>query len=122
MNNLANETLTPNPLKILKNISCFKKIIKGFKTNDMNTLIDVLLYQPKLIHSCLTKGFTPKDADFFKLSCKVYYNIPLVSSAWFGSEKGYALQNTNEKNLLVIDNYEREELFKFLEKQIKAQY
>lgn len=113
MNNLATETLTPNPLKILKNISCFKKILKGFKTSDMDTLLNVLMYQPKLIHSCMTKGFTIDDADFFKLSCKVYYNIPLVSSAWFGSEKGYSIQQSID-SYLPIPNFEREQLFDFL--------
>jgi len=97
MNNLASDQ--PNPLKILKNISCFKKIIKGFKTDDLDTLLSVLMYQPKLIHSCLTKGFILEDADYFKLSCKVYYNIPLVSSAWFGNERGYSIQQCTDSHL-----------------------
>jgi len=113
MNNLVTEHLAPNPLKIIKNISCFKKILKGFKTSNTDTLLDVLMYQPKLIHSCMTKGFTPEDADFFKLSCKVYYNIPLVSSAWFGTEKGYALQQATD-SYLPVQNFERAQLSEFL--------
>ena len=115
MNYLAKETLSPNPLKILKNISCFKKVIKGFKTEDMNSLIDVLMYQPRLIHSCMTKGFIIEDADFFKLSCKVYYNIPLVSSAWFGSKKGYSLQHAAD-NYAPYTDLDRDDLITFLQK------
>ncbi len=113
MNSLIKEQLSPNPFKILKNISCFKKILKGFKVSDENTLLDVLMYQPKLIHSCMTKGFNIEDADFFKLSCNVYYNIPLVSSAWFGSEKGYALKQST-KSHSPAPNFEREQLLNFI--------
>ncbi len=120
MNNLEKESKTlttvprPNPLKILKNISCFKKILKGFRTTDMETILDVLMYQPKLVHSCMTKGFTIEDSDFFNLSCKVYYNIPLQSTAWFGKEKGFTLETTNNGSLSGF-NIKRQELQVFLE-------
>lgn len=108
MNNLAQDD-HPNPLKILKNISCFKKVIKGFKVSDMDTLLSVIMYQPKLIHSCLTKGFILEDSDHFKLSCKVYYNIPLVSSAWFGVERGYSIKPDTE-NYLPDSDFESKDI------------
>lgn len=114
MNNLAKEKDKISPLKVLKNISCFKKILKGFTPSNTDTLLDVLLYQPKLVHSCMTKGFTLEDANFFNLSCKVHYNIPLVASAWFGHEKGYTLQHTSE-NCSPVTNFERDQLLDFLQ-------
>jgi len=107
MKRVTPKKVPPDPLQAFKNISCFKKIINGFKTADNDSLLDILMYQPKLIHSCMTKGFTLEDANLLKLSCKVYYNIPLVSSAWFGPEKGYSLNKISD---VSVTNLKREEV------------
>ena len=75
----------PSPLRQLDNFKQLKTALKPIKADENGKFLEALLEHCMIINRAIGKDFSLADHSHIDISCDVYFNIPLVSSAQVGN-------------------------------------
>ncbi|RDY58418.1 MULTISPECIES: hypothetical protein [Flavobacteriaceae] len=98
----------PSPLRQLDNFRQLKVALKPIKADEGGKFLDVLLTHCAMLRSAISKDFSLADQEHVAISCDVYFNIPLVSSASVGGETISRLQKYGKNGIRTIFENKKE--------------
>ncbi|GMN08435.1 hypothetical protein MTsPCn5_38240 [Croceitalea sp. MTPC5] len=75
----------PSALRQLDNFKQLKTVLKPIKADESGKFLDALMEHCMLINRAIGKDYSLADHTHIDISCDVYFNIPLVSSAQVGN-------------------------------------
>lgn len=108
----------PRPLRQLNNIRQLKTSLKPIKADENGKFLENLLEHCMTINRAIGKDFSLADHSHIDISCDVYFNIPLVSSAQVGNGSNAWLHEyqKNEHGVMFENKKELGEYLQSLER------
>lgn len=105
----------PSPLRQLDNFKQLKTALKPIKADENGKFLEVLLEHCIIINRAIGKDFNLVDHSHIDISCDVYFNIPLVSSAQVGNgSNAWLHEYQKNEHSTMLEN--KKELSEYLQK------
>ncbi|GMN04626.1 hypothetical protein MTsPCn5_00140 [Croceitalea sp. MTPC5] len=104
----------PSPLRQLDNFKQLKPVLKPIKADESGKFLDLLLEHCMILNRAIGKDFSLSDHSHIDISCDVYFNIPLVSSASVGNGSNAWLQEYDKSGGGAMLN-DKKELGQYLQ-------